>query len=76
MAFLAKEESKEENGVKRAAAEEAGKGGGVLACSDGSKEMASQRNLDAETGKMNIPLSGGQRPRLWGGDLYVEAKVQ
>ena len=65
VAFLAKDE-KGGNGVERADDfEGAGKGGGVLACSDGSREVASQRNFEADTGEMNIPLSG-QMPLLRG----------
>ena len=67
VAFLAKDE-KGENGVERAVAaadEGLGEGGGVLACSDGSTEDASQKNFEADTGEMNIPLSG-QRPLLRG----------
>ena len=64
VAFLAKDE-KGENGVERAVAaadEGLGEGGGVLAYSDGSREVASQQNFEADTGEKNIPLSG-QRSR-------------
>ena len=67
VAFLAKDE-KGENGVERAVAaadEGLGEGGGVLACSDGSTEVASQQNFEADTGEKNIPLSG-QMPLLRG----------